>query len=165
MSNQKIENLFESYFELESDVFFSHDEIGAINRYKDARKIMNQIEKLLGCQYKRFIVSRVELSDPMWTCTEDDDVFPVKISLEDLRKTIDVIDNVTTSRWVNPILLVVPVEIYRWLDKEYDEEIYLDLAIYGVAAPCSGYSGNYYEWVQLNKKKYLPKVLKAAKSS
>ena len=167
MSNQKIENLFESYFELERKVFFSHlrpGRIDPIKGYDDARNIVNQIENLLNCQYKEFVFAEIELSDPVWFCDEDD-VFPTKVSLDSLKEKIDDIDDMTTSRWVNPMLLVVPIEVYKWLDKKYDGDINMTLAIYGVAAPCSGYSGNYYEWIQLNKKKYLPKVLKAAKSS
>jgi len=167
MSSQKIGNLFESYFELEKKIFFSHLDSKAVDPvegYNNAREIINQIEDLLNCQYKEFVFVEIELSDPIWFCDEDD-VFPTKVSLDDLKEKIDDIDDMATGRWVNPMLIVVPIEVYKWLDERYDGNISMDLAIYAVAGPCSGYTGNYHQWIQLNKKKYLPKVFKAAKNS
>ena len=160
METQKVKKLFDSYFDLERKFFFRHLDSEEI--YDKAWSIIKQIENILNCKYKEYVIVNLELSDPIWSVDESS-VFPTAISLESLKRKIEEHDCMTTSRWCNPILICVPIEVYEWLDENGNDEVYRDLAIYAIAGPDSGYTSNYYDWIELNRKYYLPKVFKVVK--
>jgi len=162
METQKVKKLFDSYFDLERKFFFRHLDSEEI--YDKAWSIIKQIENILNCKYKEYVIVNLELSDPIWSVDEKN-VFPTTINLDQLKRKIEEYDCVTTSRWRNPILICVPTEVYEWLDENGNGEVYCDLAIYAVAGPNGGYTSNYHDWIKLNKKYYLPKVFEIAKNS
>jgi len=167
MKNRKVKKLFDSYFDLERKFFFRHlnsEDVDSEEIYDKAWNIMKQIENILNCKHKEYVIVNLELSDPVWFVDEKD-IFPTAINLDQLKQKIEEYDCVTTSRWRNPILICVPIEIYKWLNENGNGEVYCDLAVYAIAGPDSGYTGNYYDWIKLNRKYYLPKVFEIAKNS
>ena len=165
MGNQKIKKLLDSYFNLQRKFFFRHlnsEDIDSKEMYNKAWNIVEQIENILNCKHKEYVIVNLELSDPIWFVDENN-IFPTAINLDQLKRKIEECDCMITRRWCNPILICVPIEVYKWLDKNCNSEVYCDLAIYAIAGPNGGYTSNYYDWIKLNRKYYLPKVFEIAK--
>ena len=113
-------------------------------------------EQSLRCKYKEYAIVSIELSDPLWY---DEGIYPTEVNKSKLQYLVGKYDDIVSSRWTNPILLCVPIEVYTWLDEQFGDDVYGVLPVYAIAGPNGGYTGKYISWIQLNKHIYLPRVL------
>jgi len=154
--------LLSLYLDIESEYFrfktglSSQKNVDNLLYYKLVKYCVHKIEKQLNCSYKKYVIVEVELSDPHWSFEE---IYPDKIGAKQLKELIDNYDNYGTSRWFNPMLICLPKGMYEWMCEKYDGDPYCEMPIYAIAGPNDGYTGLWYEWIQFNKKEYLPKVL------
>lgn len=138
--------------ELQHKILYSYVSQGEENEsIQELYSILLNLLELIG-DYNDIISFQVELSDP----------YPYNIIFTDcqdesLKRMTSKVNDAQTSRWNNPVLASYPAKLLILIQPRFDQEYPKILLPFVVAAPGSGYSGNYYPFVKLNRKIILEK--------